>query len=105
MSERAETTLGRHAARDDEGVHPLVAAALSRRPASSAPDAPRHGGPAVALSAVEEGEIGWPGEPADGTGLGWPVDQPAGTATAVERQTVAPVRRRGWRRFFGTAAA
>jgi hypothetical protein len=98
MTERAETTLGRHAARDDEGVHPIVAAALSTRPAAGQP---RHG-QVTALSASEEGDLGWPGEPADGTGLGWPVDQPTGTAVLSPAQ---PARRRGWRRFLGSTAA
>jgi hypothetical protein len=99
MTERVETTLGRHAARDDEGVHPIVAAALSTRPAAGRP---RHG-QVTALSASEEGGLGWPGEPADGTGLGWPVDQ--ATATAVAVTVAPPVRRRGWRRFLGSKAA
>ena len=97
MTERAEITLGRHAARDDEGVHPIVAAALSTRPAAGQ----RRHGRATALSAGEEGGLGWPGEPADGTGLGWPVEQP--TERAVT--TAPPVRRRGWRRFLGGRAA
>jgi len=101
MTERA-TTLGRHAARDDEGVHPIVAAALSTRPAAGQP---RHG-QLTALSAGEEGDLGWPGEPADGTGLGWPVDQPTGTAVLTPAAATArPARRRGWRRFLGSSAA
>ena len=104
MTERA-TTLGRHAARDDEGVHPIVAAALSTRPAAGQP---RHG-QLTALSAGEEGDLGWPGEPADGTGLGWPLDEPTGTAVSEPAlplvATAPPARRRGWRRFLGNHAA
>jgi hypothetical protein len=102
MTERAEITPGRHAAGDDDGVHPIVAAALYARPAAGGP---RHG-QATADTAGSEGGLGWPGEPADGTGLGWPVDQPTGTAAEGSAVVIAPpVRRRGWRRRLGSAAA
>ena len=46
-----------------------------------------------------EGDLGWPGEPHEGTGLGWPVDAGTGPATG-ER-----ARRRGRRRILGSTAA
>ncbi|MEU2347228.1 hypothetical protein [Modestobacter sp. NPDC049651] len=112
-------TVGRHAADDDATVHPLVAAALERRAPEAGDALPRHGQLAVAGQAVaehsvaehpvaehEEGPLGWPGEPGDGTGLGWPADtRPAAPADeAVGVLTAEPAaRRRGWRRLFRAA--
>jgi hypothetical protein len=103
-------TVGRHAADDDAGVHPIVAAALQRQ-APSPGVAPRHGpGPRGAALADGEGELGWPGPPADGTGLGWPADSRTdATAEAAPEPLAAvpaaPVKRRlGWRRLFGGSA-
>ncbi len=92
--------MGRHAALDGAGVHPIVAAALQQRPAPQEPGAARHGDriepEGAQLSGPEEGELGWPGEPRDGRGLGWPAE-PQGTAAL-------PAPRRGWRRLFSRAA-
>jgi hypothetical protein len=102
--------VGRHTAPEGDAVHPVVAAALARRPVDAAG---AHRGEQTSESA---GPLGWPGEPPapGGGGLGWPGDL---TPTApVERVTesaeapgpagspVPPVdggRRRGWRRFLG----
>ena len=97
-----EFTVGRHAADDEAGVDPIVAAALQDRPAPGA-GTHRSDRPAAAeASADGEGEVGWPGSPRDGEGgLGWP-----GKVDARARATpaVAPVARRtGWRRLFGGA--
>jgi hypothetical protein len=107
-------TVGRHAADDGAGVHPIVAAALQRQASESA-GVPRHGrgrGRAVAEGdGVREGGIGWPGSPHDGRGLGWPADGRTDVPVprAPEPLTVVPAqpakRRLGWRRLFGVAAA
>jgi hypothetical protein len=109
-----EFTVGRHAADDGAGVHPIVAAALQRQVPDPA-GAPRHcqgRDRAVAEGdRVREGGLGWPGERHDGTGLGWPAD--ARTDVPVpglpEPLTVVPAqpakRRLGWRRLFGGAPA
>lgn len=104
-------TVGRHAAGDDDRVHPIVAAALQRQ-APGALGAVRHGRGARGAADGSEGGLGWPGPPADGTGLGWPADAPTnavpvadepGPLTVVAAQ---PTRRRpGWRRFFGGSPA
>jgi hypothetical protein len=109
-----QLTVGRHAAGDGAGVHPIVLAALTQRPRSADGATPRHGPESRQrrLSGADgEGGLGWPGEPKDGTGLGWPADllsgaaagrQPAVTQVADQR----PVRRwSGWRRIFGSNAA
>jgi hypothetical protein len=101
-----ELTVGRHTAGDGAGVDPIVAAALSRRPASAEP---RHGSRRL-TAADSEGGLGWPGDPADGTGLGWPADlrtttqaadAPAQAAVALVAEDVPARRRGGWRRLFG----
>lgn len=106
-----ELTVGRHTAGDGAGVDPIVAAALSRRPAAAEP---RHESRRL-TAADSEGGLGWPGDPADGTGLGWPgdlrtaahaADIPAQAAVALvpeaEPAENGPARRRGgWRRLFG----
>jgi len=57
--------VGRHAAADDAGTDPIVAAALARRSdASGARRAPRAEG--------TESGLGWPGDTTTGGGLGWP---------------------------------
>jgi hypothetical protein len=97
--------VGRHNAGDGAAVHPIIAAALEGRMTVPAAVEPQHT-PAVAAE-PEEGPLGWPGEPGDGTGLGWPAaPRPASSATPAAG-TVAepPRRRRGWRRLFGSAAA
>ncbi|MBB3677996.1 hypothetical protein FHX36_003731 [Modestobacter versicolor] len=101
--------MGRHAAGDGTAVDPIVAAALDQRPAAAAPGPPRHAeGSRQALRATgSEGGLGWPGDPADGTGLGWPAEQLAAAPAAVTLVPdagpgEAPARRRaGWRRLFG----
>lgn len=114
--------MGRHSAGSRAGVDPIVAAALSRRttPVESAPT------PAPAES--QDGGLGWPGEPGEPSGLGWPDDTTATDATATDTTATdtpatdtpgidtavaalpvaaairegPPVRRRfGWRRWFG----
>ena len=57
--------MGRHAAADDAGTDPIVAAALARR--SDAPGARR----APRAEGTESG-LGWPGDTTTGGGLGWP---------------------------------
>jgi hypothetical protein len=112
MTEPVELTVGRHAAGEGAGVHPIVAAALRRRPAAVLPSEPRHCQESRQLTAVDgEGGLGWPGEPHRGTGLGWPVELLPGAAVGQEsavalRPAGPPVRRRvGWRRIFGSRAA
>jgi hypothetical protein len=106
-----ELTVGRHAADDGADVDPIIAAALRRGPATGAPGQARHA-PRLAGGDDDggqgEGGLGWPGDPGEGTGLGWPTDrvsdgpsegdQPAVTEPEVPR----PPRRRGWRRLFGS---
>ena len=114
--------MGRHSAGDGSGVDPIVAAALRSRPAAEEPGPPRHGeaapGQQPLTAADGEGGLGWPGEPGEGTGLGWPVDLVTGEVLerpdvapadplpeGSDRVDSAPVRRRGgWRRLFGGAA-
>lgn len=90
--------MGRHAADDGAGVHPLVAAALEGR---QPPETGTHrsaGAASGPTSSDGEGEPGWPGSPRDGEGgLGWP-----GEADA--RAVPAP-KRSGWRRLFRSERA
>ena len=99
-------TVGRHAADDGAGVHPLVAAALEQQPAPAEPRQPRHLHGAPQASDEHQGGLGWPGEPGDGTGLGWPAAGQATAAAAPAEPSTeqAPARRRGWRRLFGGSA-
>ena len=102
--------MGRHAAGDGAGVHPIVAAALQRQAPGSLGTLRHARGrrPATAT----DGGLGWPGSPPDGTGLGWPADGRTGSTPAaagpgaltVVVESPAP-RRAGWRRFFGGGAA
>lgn len=103
--------MGRHAAGDGAGVHPLVAAALQQS-ATVEPGEPRHLAGAPRASDGQPGGLGWPGEPGEGTGLGWPAgtedaagtaaDQPADARPGAETR---PARRKlGWRRLFGGGA-
>jgi hypothetical protein len=105
-------TVGRHVAGDGERVHPLVAAALDARRAPQdgpAPGTHRQlqpaGGPPegpAGTTPEREGDLGWPGSPGDGTGLGWPGDTDESGQSAP---TAAPAPKRlGWRRLFGRAA-
>ena len=102
--------MGRHAAGDGAGVDPIVAAALRERAASVPAGTPRHGPGSRELTGSDgEGVVGWPGDPHEGTGLGWPED--AATGSPVEESGTGPVAdqppapRRGWRRIFGSSAA
>ena len=99
-------TVGRHTADDGAGVHPLVAAALQQRPTPGEPDQPRHLHEAPRAADERQGGLGWPGEPGDGTGLGWPADDAVrATDAAPDTWPERPARRRGWRRLFGGGAA
>ena len=102
--------MGRHTATNGTGVDPIVAAALLRRPPTGDAGTPRHSSDHPVLAAADgDGGLGWPGEPADGTGLGWPADlrsAPADEAADGPGLTEEPASpRRGWRRLFGSTAA
>ena len=102
--------MGRHAAGDGAGVDPIVAAALRARPTSGQASTPRHGPQARQLTGSDgEGDLGWPGEPREGTGLGWPVDAGTGPSAGEPGLSLVagqpPSVRRGWRRVFGRRAA
>ncbi|MPR00506.1 hypothetical protein GB931_21785 [Modestobacter sp. I12A-02628] len=71
--------MGRHAAGEAEGTHPLVAAALARRAAV---------GPARVPS-VSGGPLGWPGDVHPGSGLGWPGPVPDGAAALPVAESMA----------------
>jgi hypothetical protein len=97
-------TVGRHAAAAGADVHPVVAAALSRRTDGGGP---RHSSEA---GARRVSPVGWPGRDDDdapgGSPVGWPgtggaepVEQP------VREPAPAPERAAGWRRLFGGRAA
>jgi len=112
--------VGKHSALDGAVVHPLVADALERRQHSAEP---RRVPNVVQHQAVDDRStaVGWPGEPGRATGLGWPGADPAelppvhpdddgsvlavldaaAAAEAAEAAPEPPVRRTGWRRFFG----
>ncbi|WP_299952470.1 hypothetical protein [uncultured Modestobacter sp.] len=100
--------MGRHAAGDGAGVHPLVAAALQQS-AAVEPGEPRHLAGAPRAADGEPGGLGWPGEPGEGTGLGWPAGTEDAAGSAVDQSADAqpgaeprPARRKlGWRRLFG----
>jgi hypothetical protein len=70
-----------------------------RRADDGAPDRSAHD-----RSAHERGDLGWPGPPPDGDGLGWPAEDSAEAAASAEEPAPA-VRRGGWRRLFGASAA
>ncbi|WP_222194353.1 hypothetical protein [Modestobacter italicus] len=97
--------MGRHAADDGAGVHPLVAAALQQRPTADTPEEPRHLAGAPRAADGQQGGLGWPGEPGDGTGLGWPAGTEGATDSAADQPADSeprPARRKlGWRRLFG----
>ena len=104
-----EFTVGRHAADDDAGVHPLVAAALEAREAP-ATGTHRFDRPALAGSPSDgEGGLGWPGTPGDGSGgLGWPGSPGTGGGglgwpgkTGADAHRPPETRRSGWRRLLG----
>ncbi|WP_131801432.1 hypothetical protein [Klenkia brasiliensis] len=113
--------MGKHSALDGSTVHPLVADALQRRQHAAAPGrAPN----VVQHQAADTRPtaVGWPDGPRRGDGLGWPGGEPAEAAdrlpvhpdddgsvlavldAAAEQDAevpAPPVRRTGWRRFFG----
>jgi hypothetical protein len=100
--------VGRHAAGNGASAHPLVAAALER----GAPHGSRrHGADGDPEGAgAERGDLGWPGPSPGGGGLGWPADDSAETAPPIDaappaEEPAPAVRRRGWRRLFGSRAA
>ena len=96
--------MGRHSATEGAGVDPLVAAALRLRATAAAGTPGSEPARRTLAAAVDEGELGWPGEPGDGTGLGWPVGEPGGAAGVADQPETA-VPRRGWRRLFSSPAA
>jgi len=99
-------TVGRHAADDGAGVHPLVAAALQQRLTPGEPGQPRHLHGAPRAADERQGGLGWPGEPGGGTGLGWPAENTvSATDTEPGTRSERPARRRGWRRLFGGSPA
>ncbi len=89
--------MGRHSALHGDAVHPVVAAALARRPADT--PAGRHG--RLRADATESG-VGWPGTSTTHEGLGWPGGMPDQDRAAVP-DAEQPEKRRGWRRFFRAA--
>ncbi|WP_448641199.1 hypothetical protein [Geodermatophilus sp. URMC 63] len=109
--------MGRHAAPDDAGTDPLVAAALAQQPAGA--PVTRH---APRAEGTESG-LGWPGDTTTGGGLGWPGSTdtagdtaPGGPDETARMDAVPPVPapgdepgppgpRGGWRRLFGGRAA
>ena len=116
--------MARHAAADDAGTDPIVAAALARqqqnapvrRHASASTEGGGAGssGPTGGSTEGTESGLGWPGDTTTGGGLGWPGSTDAGAETA-RIDAVPPVpgsgddpdspARRGWRRLFGGRAA
>ncbi len=116
--------MGRHAAADDAGTDPIIAAALAlkadaagtwRVPGPRSADEPRREG--------TESGLGWPGDTTSGGGLGWPGsadtadDAADDTADETARMDAVPPvpgsedepeppgPRGGWRRLFGGRAA
>jgi hypothetical protein len=102
--------VGKHTAADDSTVHPLVAAALSRRA----------GAPAGAHGEHSGGSTGWPEPEREGGGaVGWPGDTDAAPAEDARGDEAGPVEpapspvvrtspvasRRNWRRLFGASPA
>ncbi|WP_222268310.1 hypothetical protein [Modestobacter marinus] len=89
--------MGRHTADDGAGVHPIVAAALQQRVPQPEDGGPRH--------VSGQGGLGWPGDPAEGTGLGWPAGTEAEGQGAVPAASQpveqSPARHRSvWQRLF-----
>ncbi|MBM7806058.1 hypothetical protein JOD57_001895 [Geodermatophilus bullaregiensis] len=117
--------MGRHAAADDAGTDPIIAAALASK--ADAPGTRRATGLRDADDRGREGSgngLGWPGDTTTGGGLGWPgsADTAEGTGAGTVDETarmdaVPPVPApgpedepeppgpRGWRRLFGGHAA
>ena len=102
--------MGKHTAADDSTVHPLVAAALSRRAGAPAGAHGEHSGSSTGWPEPEregEGAVGWP----DDTVAMPPVRTREDEAGPVERAPSTVVRttplasRRGWRRLFGASPA
>ena len=99
--------MGKHTAADDSTVHPLVAAALSRRAGDPAGAHGEHSGSSTGWPEPEregEGAVGWP----DDTVAIPPVDTRVGEADRAPAPVVrtAPLAsRRGWRRLFGASPA
>lgn len=99
--------MGKHTSADDSTVHPLVAAALSRRA----------GAPAGAHGEHSGSSTGWPEPEREGEGaVGWPDDTVAMPAVDTQVRlgvralapvvrTPPPASRRGWRRLFGASPA
>ena len=99
--------MGKHTAADDSTVHPLVAAALSRRAGAPAGAHGEHSGSSTGWPEPEresEGAVGWP----DDTVAIPVVDAQHGVgdqALAPVVQTAPLTSRRGWRRLFGASPA
>ncbi|MCZ2811490.1 hypothetical protein O2W15_08575 [Modestobacter sp. VKM Ac-2979] len=116
--------MGRHSAGNGARVDPIVADALRQRTTSVEPGPPRHA-PGLPdrqqVDSQSDGGLGWPGEPGEGSGLGWPdrddATHPAAdtteSATTEAATPVAPAagdgrpagRRFGWRRWLGVSPA
>jgi hypothetical protein len=85
--------VGRHAAAEDAGTDPIVAAALASRP-DGAPTTRRAPDAVPATAQGTEGDLGWPGDTTTGGGLGWPgsTDQgPAGEGLVEQAADEAAV--------------
>jgi hypothetical protein len=87
--------VGKHAAPDGSSAHPLVAAALARRPSDAAGSHRQDGG-----TGDRDGAVGWPGPPPGDSRVGWPTKD---AARADSAEPAVPAR--GWRRFFRARSA
>ena len=99
--------MGKHTAADDATVHPLVAAALSRRATAHAGAHGEHSGSSTGWPEPEregQGAVGWPDDTVAIPVVDVPEDESDGAPAPVVR-TAPPASRRGWRRLFGASPA
>ncbi|RBY80269.1 hypothetical protein DQ239_04165 [Blastococcus sp. TF02-09] len=99
--------MGKHTAADDETVHPLVAAALSRRSGAAAGAHGEHSGGSTGWPLPERkggGAVGWPGD-LDAAPEAHPQEPAADPVLAPAGRTTPVPARRGWRRLFGARPA